>query len=126
MRRGQRKKAKTRSTTQRRPSKTSNSLVKDLDTEWKTPESRNAGHVVYSPPIDKGNKSNDYTMGWALYEVDPSQIKNFSGKVIDLGQEVSLEKLKEALDPNIQNPYKFVYPASCCRKWVMTGGSERT
>ena len=88
-------------------------LVKDLDTEWKTPESRNAGHVVYSPPIDKGNKSNDYTMGWALYEVDPSKIKNFSGNVIDLGQEVSLEKLKEALDPNIQNPYKLVYPASC-------------
>ncbi|MCJ1347327.1 hypothetical protein MMC31_005550, partial [Peltigera leucophlebia] len=58
---------------------------------------------------------NDYTMDWALYEVDPSKIKNFSGNVIDLGQEVSPLKLSEALNPNIKNPYKFVYPVD--RQW---------
>ena len=41
-------------------------LIKDLGTQWKTPENPNVGYVVYSPPIDKGNKSNDYTMEWAL------------------------------------------------------------
>lgn len=54
-------------------------------------------------------------MDWALYEVDPSKIKNFSGNVIDLGEEVSAEKLNEALNPNIQSSHKFVYPAS--RQW---------
>lgn len=52
-------------------------LVKDLDTQWKTPRSRNVGHVVYFPPIDKGNNPDDYTMGWALYEVEPSKIRNY-------------------------------------------------
>lgn len=57
---------------------------------------------MYSPPISKGNHPNDY-----IYEVDPSKIKNYLGNVIDLGQKVSLEKLQEALNPNIQNPYKI-------------------
>ncbi len=39
-------------------------LVKDLDTKWKTPQSRNVGHIVYSPPISTGEKPNDYTMDW--------------------------------------------------------------
>ena len=90
-------------------------LVKDLDTQWKTPGSRNVGHVVFSPPISTGNGPNEFTMDWALYEVDPAKIKNFSGNVIDLGQEVSVEKLNKALNPNIQNAHKFVYPAG--RQW---------
>lgn len=90
-------------------------LVKDLDTQWKTPDSRIVGHVVYFPPISTGEKPNDYTMDWALYQVDPSKIKNFSGNIIDLGHQVSDEKLNQALNPNIQNPYKFAYPAG--RQW---------
>lgn len=90
-------------------------LVKDLDTQLKTLGSRNVGHVVFSPPISTGNGPNDYNMDWALYEVDSAKIKNFSGNVIDLGQEVSVEKLSNALNPNIQNPHKFVYPVG--RQW---------
>ena len=90
-------------------------LVKDLDTKWKTPQSRNVGHIVYSPPISTGEKPNDFTMDWALYQVDPSKIKNFSGNVIDLGHEVSDEKLNQILNPNIRNPYKFAYPGG--RQW---------
>lgn len=90
-------------------------LVKDFDTQWKTPESRNVGHIVYSPPISTGTKPNDYTMDWAIYHVDPSKIQNFSGNVIDLGHEVSDEKLNEVLNPNVQNPYKFAYPSG--RQW---------
>lgn len=54
-------------------------------------------------------------MGWTLYEVDPSKIDKFSGNDIDLGQEVLLKKLNEALNPNIQDPDKFVYTAA--RQW---------
>ncbi len=90
-------------------------LVKDLDTKWKTPESRTVGHVVYSPPISTGEKPNNYTMDWALYQVDPSKIKNFSGNVIDLDHDVSVEKVNQALNPNVQNPYKFAHPAG--RQW---------
>ena len=90
-------------------------LVKDLDTKWKTPESRTVGHVVYSPPISTGEKPNNYTMDWALYQLDPSKIRNFSGNVIDLGHDVSVEKVNQALNPNVQNPYKFAYPAG--RQW---------
>ena len=66
MRRGPRRKPKTRSTKAKDTIKDFQPLVKDLDTQWKTPESPNVGHVVYSPPIDKGNKSNEHTMDWAL------------------------------------------------------------
>ncbi len=54
-------------------------------------------------------------MDWARYEVDPSKIRNYLGNIIDLGEKVSLEKLQEALNPNLQNPDKFVYPAG--RQW---------
>ena len=37
-------------------------LVKDFDTQWKTPKSHIVGHVVYSPPIEKGN--NPKTIPW--------------------------------------------------------------
>lgn len=84
-------------------------LVKDLDTQWKTPESRIIGHIVYSPPVSTGEKPNDFTMDWALYRVDPSKIKNFAGNIIDLGHDVSDDKLNQALNPNIQNPYNFFF-----------------
>ena len=90
-------------------------LIKDLDNQWETPKSRNVRHIVYSPSISTGKKPNDYTMDWALYQVDSSKIKNFRGNVIDLGHEVSDEKLNQALNTNVQNPYKFAYPAG--RQW---------
>lgn len=76
-------------------------LVKDLDTQWETPESRNVSHIVYSPPISTGKKPNDYSMDWTLYQVNPSKIKNFSENVIDLGHEISDKKFNQVLNPNI-------------------------
>lgn len=52
-------------------------------------------------------------MGWTLYEVNPSKIDKFSGNV-DLTGGIAQET-QRSLDPNIQNPYKFVYPAG--RRW---------
>ena len=70
----------------------------------------------YSPQQSaQARRPNDFTMDWALYQVDPSKIKNFAGNVIDLGHDISCEKLNQALNPSIQNPYKFSYPAS--RQW---------
>ena len=84
-------------------------LIKNLGTQWKTPESPNVGYVVYSPPIDKGNKSNDYTMDWALSIEDQEFLRKphrpRTGGIYR----------SRSSNPNIQNPYKFVYPAS--RQW---------
>lgn len=78
-------------------------------------ESRTVGHVVYSPPISTGEKPNDYTMGWALCQLDPSKIKSVSGNVIDLGHDVSIDKVCQALNSTVENPYKFAYPPG--RQW---------
>lgn len=86
-----------------------NQLLKDLDTQWTSPESRVIGHIIYSHPI-RSSQPDNYTYDWCLYEVDASKIRNFQGNVIDLGYEVTRERIKEAMNPNIVNPYKFVYP----------------
>lgn len=90
-------------------------LSQDLNIAWTTSENRVVGHVVFSPPIDVGSGPDNFTVDWCLYEVDLSKIENFSGNVIDLGQDVTVERLNEALNPNIKNPYKFSYPPG--RQW---------
>ena len=85
-------------------------LGKELATRWKTPESRIIGHIVYSPPVDSSPTDN-FTYDWCLYEIDVAKVRGFSGNIIDLGHEVTPETFKKAMNPDVRNPYKFVYPA---------------
>lgn len=92
-------------------------LVKDLDTTWKTLESRVVGHVAYAPPIRTDNKSHNYTLDWCLYEVDLMKIKNFAGNVIDLGyrSDEMAAMFYRAMNPSTKNSYEFEYPFD--RQW---------
>jgi hypothetical protein len=90
-------------------------LGQELNNAWKTPENRIIGHVVFSPPIGAGEWLEKFTVDWCLYEIDRSKIRNFAGNVIDLGQDVTLDRLSKALNPNVMNPYKFSYPLH--RQW---------
>jgi hypothetical protein len=89
-------------------------LAHELNNAWKTPENRVIGHVIFSPPIGVGEWPDKFTIDWCMYEVDLSKMENFSGNVIELGDDVT-HKLSEALNPNDQNPPSFSYPSD--RQW---------
>jgi hypothetical protein len=87
-----------------------NELGKALD-GWTTQDSRVVGYARLSPAIDVGDGPDNYTIDWAMYEVDTSRLgDSFSGNVIDLGTKISPEKLTQVMNPNVQNPHKFSYP----------------
>jgi len=64
------------------------------------------GHIA---PISTGNPDN-YMANWCVYEVSSSKINDFSGNVVDLGRRICPKWFTRAMNPNIKNAHKFVYP----------------
>jgi len=64
------------------------------------------GHVTISPPISTGNPDK-YMADWCVYEVSLSKI---NGNMVDLGRRICPEWFTRAMNPNVKNAHKFVYP----------------
>ncbi|RPA95784.1 hypothetical protein L873DRAFT_1845759 [Choiromyces venosus 120613-1] len=67
-----------------------NTFYGDVSTRWASPDRRVLGHVVYSPPIEFGFGTEQYTQDFAVIEIDLSKIDgtNFEGNIIDLGTKI--------------------------------------
>lgn len=67
-----------------------NTFYEDVSTRWASPDKRMLGHIIYSPPIELGFGTRQYTQDFAVIEIDLSKIDatDFEGNVIDLGTKI--------------------------------------
>jgi hypothetical protein len=65
---------------------------------------------MLSAEIGVGRDPNNYVIDWCIYEVDEKKLGYFAGNVVDLGNQIPAGKYMELMNPNIQNPYKFIWP----------------
>jgi hypothetical protein len=79
---------------------------------WATSESRILGHVIFSPPINVGVGTGQYTEDFAIIEIDSSKIdaSNFKGNVIHLGTQISFIEFTSLMSPNARDAHCFEYP----------------
>ncbi|RPA99861.1 hypothetical protein L873DRAFT_1682426 [Choiromyces venosus 120613-1] len=91
---------------------TLNTFYGDVSTRWASPDRRVLGYVVYSPPIECGFSTEQYTQDFAVIEIDLSKIDgtNFEGNVIDLGTKIEPGAFTRMMYPNLQNAHTFEYP----------------
>ncbi|KDQ61352.1 hypothetical protein JAAARDRAFT_30774 [Jaapia argillacea MUCL 33604] len=84
----------------------------DVSRRWANPDERVLGHVIYSPPIEMGVGTAQYTQDFAVIDIDLSKIdnKNFKGNVIDLGTMIPLYDFIRKMFLNLRNADTFVYP----------------
>jgi hypothetical protein len=89
-----------------------NAFHQDVLKDWATSENRILGHVIFSPPINIGVGTEQYTEDFAIIEIDGSKIdaSNFKGNVIDLGTQIPIGDFHRMMSPNAQDAHPFKYP----------------
>ena len=67
--------------------------------------------LAFSPAFSTAERPDNYTLDWALYEVDPCKVTGFSSNVIDIGREQPVDKVASTLSPQRQkNPHRPHHP----------------
>ncbi|TDL24745.1 hypothetical protein BD410DRAFT_813675 [Rickenella mellea] len=89
-----------------------NAFYQEVSMHWATVESRTLGHVIFSPPISVGGGIEQYTVDFAIIEIDASKIdkSNFEGNVIDLCTKIGVGKFSRMMRPNYEDRDAFKYP----------------
>lgn len=89
-----------------------NTFYEDVSTRWAGPDERVLGHVIYSPPIELGVGTEQYTQDFAVIDIDLSKIDatNFEGNLIDLGTMIQPNVFTRMMYSDRQNAHIFEYP----------------
>ena len=61
-------------------------LLHRVNRDWKKPDNRVLGRILYSPAINLGVGEHSFTEDWAIFQVNQAKLSDgFQGNQMDLG-----------------------------------------
>ncbi|KAG9016242.1 hypothetical protein FRB90_003634 [Tulasnella sp. 427] len=74
-------------------------LFDEVDLKWRDPNKRKLGEVHWAPKISVGVDDRHYTLDIATLAIDEEKLKNFTGNIVDLGNQYNVGQLEDRFWP---------------------------
>ncbi|KAI0003020.1 hypothetical protein BJV74DRAFT_930583 [Russula compacta] len=74
-------------------------LFDEVDGKWRDPNNRKLGEVHWAPKISIRVDDRHYTLDIATLAVDEAKLKNFTGNIVDLGNQYTVSQLEDRFWP---------------------------
>ncbi|KAG6818780.1 hypothetical protein H0H93_001823 [Arthromyces matolae] len=82
---------------------------KDITINWTLPAQRTLGHVVYSPPLSVSVDEKQYSIDWALIEINQDKIdwEAFPGNMLSVGEKINFGTFASRMRPHATSGQRF-------------------
>ncbi|KDQ61797.1 hypothetical protein JAAARDRAFT_522724 [Jaapia argillacea MUCL 33604] len=79
--------------------------------DWRKPDNRILGHILYSPAIALGVGEHRFTEDWGIFQIDRDKLGNgFQGNKMDLGRKLGPGMFTDKCYPRGDDDWEFKYP----------------